>query len=100
MHNWYPFWDKTLGHPVGPKHVRSDDGAYRRAFDNGCVIFNPPGNRPVTATFQVPHQSEATGVVALSHNVNVGDGDIFLVADSGGASERHDRDACASGMER
>ena len=99
LHNWYPFWDKTLGQPLGPKHVRFEDGTYRRAFDKGCAIFNPPDNRPVTVAFRVPHRSEVTGIVALSHTVNKGDGDIFLLADSGSGSERRGRDPCTSGVE-
>lgn len=87
LHNWYPFWDKTLGRPAGPKGVRSQDGSYRRAFENGCVIFNPPDNRPVTVTFPVPHRSQASGIVASSYSVDQGDGDIFLLDESRGGRE-------------
>ena len=80
LHEWYPFWNKTLGRPAGPKHVRSDDGAYRRAFDNGCAVFNPPDNGSLTADFRIPHRSQSSGIVAQSYTVGRGDGDIFLLA--------------------
>ncbi|MBK8176658.1 MAG: hypothetical protein IPK66_15795 [Rhodospirillales bacterium] len=96
LHSWYSFWDKTLGRPVGPKGVRSQDGSYRRAFGNGCVVFNPPDNRPVTITFPVPHRSQASGIVASSFSVDGGDGDIFLLNESrgGGGPLAPDSDAC------
>ena len=87
LHNWYPFWNKSLGRPRGAKGARLGNGAFFRAFDNGCVIFNPPDNRPAVVTFRSPHRSQASGVVAASQKVAAGDGDIFL--------SEGDADACA-----
>jgi hypothetical protein len=100
LHDWYPFWNKSLGRPAGPKGVRSKDGAYRRAFDDGCVVFNPPDNRPVTVTFAEPHRSQASGIVASSFTVAQGDGDIFIVYGSGEAAEQRGGDSCASNAEK
>lgn len=79
LHDWYPFWDKSLGRPRGPKAVRIAGGSYVRAFDNGCVVFNPPDNHTVFLTFREPHRSQAHGVIAATQKVERGDGDIFLV---------------------
>jgi putative glycosyl hydrolase-like family 15 (GHL15) protein len=83
LHDWYPFWDKSLGKPVGPlAHLdRPDlDGAYTRQFENGEVVFNPPSNRTVTISFPEPRRSAATNVTARSFIVAPGDGDLFLTA--------------------
>ena len=51
LHDWYPYWDKTLGNPAGKCVVR-DDSAYQREFANGTVIYNPLKNdKPVTVKF-------------------------------------------------
>ena len=81
LHDWYPFWDKSLGHPAGPLAVlnRPDlSGAYTRQFEKGEAVFNPPGNRPVTVSFPEPRRSAATNTVGRSFAVNGGDGDLFL----------------------
>lgn len=80
---WYDFWDKSLGHPVGPLAVldRPDlSGAYTRQYENGEVVFNPPSNRPVTVSFQTPVRSAATNATGRSFTVAPGDGDLFLPA--------------------
>jgi len=77
LHNWYPFWDKSLGRPLGPGRLRPD-GAYDREFQYGTALYNPLGNAPVTVTFDAPHASVATGVTASTFPVNPEDGDLFL----------------------
>ena len=77
FHNWYPFWNKTLGKPVS-KGIDKDDGTVVREFENGTVVYNPPGNKPVTVTFTEPRTSLATGQSSKSHTVNSWDGDILL----------------------
>jgi len=76
-HNWYPFWDKSLGRPIGKGQERPD-GAWWREFDNGSVVYNPMGNKQVTITFPVPRTSVATGQTASKHQLNCPDGDIYL----------------------
>lgn len=77
LHDWYPFWDKSLGRPAGTG-VRS--GAHwRREFEKGTVIYNPPGAKPLRITFQKPRKSRATGKTARTHTVPPGDGDLLLV---------------------
>jgi hypothetical protein len=44
LHDWYPFWDKSLGRPVGaPGTLDRPDlpGAYMRQFEKGEAVFNP-----------------------------------------------------------
>jgi hypothetical protein len=81
LHDWYPFWDKSLGKPTGSLAVldRPDlSGAYTRQFEQGEVVFNPPSNRAVTVNFPEPHRSAATGAVGRSFTLASGDGDLFL----------------------
>lgn len=76
-HDWYPFWDKRLGRPVGPA-VKRDDDASERRFDHGVVVYNPMGNRTITVRFEHPHKSLATGRNAQQHSLPPADGDIFV----------------------
>jgi hypothetical protein len=81
LHDWYPFWDKSLGRPVGPLATLSStdlSGAYTRQYEKGEVVFNPPSNRAVGVNFPVPHRSAATGLTSRSFTVATGDGDLFL----------------------
>jgi hypothetical protein len=77
LHNWYPFWDKSLGKPVA-KGKTNSDGTVSREFANGTVVYNPMGNRPVSVTFQEPRTSLATGQAGQTHRLGKSDGDIYL----------------------
>lgn len=77
LHDWYPFWDKSLGKPTGPGR-KQKDSSIRRQFEHGVVVYNPMGNKTVTITFAQARKSLATGKVAKEHSVNPADGDIFL----------------------
>ena len=76
-HDWYPFWDKSLGKPTSDR-VQREDGSVSREFENGTVVYNPMGNTQVSITFDEPRRSLATGRTAIQHKVAVPDGDIFL----------------------
>ena len=76
-HNWYPFWDKSLGKTVGEGETR-EDGTVVREFDNGSVVYNPMGNRPVEVTFSEIRKSLATGTSSERHKLACPDGDIYL----------------------
>lgn len=81
LHDWYGFWHKSLGKPVGP--LANPDkpnlsGAFTRQYERGDVVFNPPSNHAVTVSFGEPRQSAATGGISHSFNVAPGDGDLFL----------------------
>jgi hypothetical protein len=81
LHDWYPFWDKSLGKPVGPLATLDRpnlSGAYECKFQKGEAIFNPPSNHPVTVHFEQPRHSAATGTTGQSFTVAPGDGDLFL----------------------
>jgi hypothetical protein len=75
MHDWYPFWNKNLGHPG--LRVPRDDGAFQREYDKGTVVSNPSA-APVTVTFPEPRLSAATGLRSQTHKVPAADGDLFL----------------------
>jgi hypothetical protein len=77
LHNWYPFWSKSLGKPVD-KETADPNGTVRREFENGTAVYNPMGNKAVSVTFSERRRSAATGKTAQSHDVGSPDGDIFL----------------------
>ena len=80
-HNWYRFWDKTLGKPTG-KGRQQPDESFARQFQEGTVIYNPMGSETVTVTFSDLRVSRATGESAKTHTLNSADGDIYLKARS------------------
>ena len=77
QHDWYPFWNRSLGRPVRIGNAQKD-GAFRREFQHGTAVYNPPGNGVTVVTFSAPRRSLATGKVARTHPVPELDGDIFL----------------------
>ena len=82
LHDWYGFWDKSLGKPTGPLadlHKPDLSGAYTRQYEKGEVVFNPPNNHPVTVQFDQPRRSAANGATGTSFTVAPGDGDLFLI---------------------
>jgi len=78
LHNWYAFWNKSLGKPTGPGRT-GRDGSTRREFDKGTVIYNPMGNKTVTATFSKNRTSLSSLTTARNHKINSCDGDILLL---------------------
>ena len=78
LHDWYPFWNKSLGMPVS-EGTAAADGTMRREFDAGTVIYNPMGNRTVTVVFPQLRTSVATGRTAREHQLVSPDGDIYLL---------------------
>jgi hypothetical protein len=76
-HNWYPFWDKSLGKPVSGA-ADTDDGTIVRKFENGMVVYNPMGNKPVEVVFDEIRKSVATGISSERHKLDCPDGDIYL----------------------
>lgn len=75
-HDWYDFWTPVLGRPLRPAVLR--DGMFRREFENGAVIFNPPTNGPVTVTFPLVSKSLAKSLTGQLFSVQRGDGDIIV----------------------
>ena len=81
LHDWYPFWDKSLGRPIGPPAVLNHpdlSGAYTRQFDKGEVVFNPPSNKEVTVRFEQSRRSAASGATGRVFTIAPGDGDLLL----------------------
>lgn len=78
LHDWYAFWDKSLGRPKA-KGVRREDGSIQREFDEGLVVYNPPGNKPVTINFTTPRTAASSKITALTFTVSSGDGDLFWI---------------------
>ena len=76
-HDWYAFWEKGLGQPVGPGRKRND-GAFTREFDNGFAVYNPMGNPEITLRFPEDLTSRATGKRGRTHRLAAPDGDIYL----------------------
>ena len=76
-HNWYSFWNKSLGKPVAEAH-KNPDGTVCRDFEKGTVVYNSMGNGPVTVGSPEERKSLATGKTARCHYLGSPDGDIFL----------------------
>jgi hypothetical protein len=51
LHNWYRFWNKSLGKPMS-EGTLATDGTVRREFVGGTAVYNPMGNRSVSVTFR------------------------------------------------
>ncbi|MHC4585208.1 MAG: alpha-amylase family protein [Planctomycetota bacterium] len=79
LHDWYEFWDKSLGKPIAPSNKRKD-GAVIREFERGTVVYNPMGNRSVEVVFDNVRISRATGKSGKTHTLKSADGDIYLHA--------------------
>lgn len=77
LHDWYDFWDVDLGKPVA-EGIQLDNGAWRRDYDNGVVIYNPKGNGAVSVSLGATHVRASSGEAGESFDVAERDGDIFL----------------------
>jgi hypothetical protein len=78
LHDWYKFWDKSLGRPKS-KGQRKADGSIQREFDSGIVVYNPAGNQTITVEFTMPLTSTSTRTTGKTFQVQSGDGDLFLI---------------------
>jgi hypothetical protein len=78
LHDLYPFQNKTLGHPLSRLAESEPAGDFKREFENGTVIFNPPSNGRVSLHFPEERLSAATGIRSRDQQVDSGDGDLFL----------------------
>ena len=77
LHDWYPFWDVSLGRPTADRTLRSD-GLVERAFERGIVIYNHLGNGTREVRFDRDMKRASDGQVARSFWVSDADGDLFL----------------------
>jgi hypothetical protein len=77
-HDWYAFWNRSLGKPSGASFITHADGSFSRDYENGMVVFNPPENQKVIVHLSSPGRSRATGVKSITHFIQPGDGDIFV----------------------
>ena len=80
QHYWYPFWDVSLGRPVGEKVQRYEgrEGLYIREFTNGWAVYNRTGTEQ-----QIQLPEEVSGVASgvkdkRSHVLPDLDGEIYL----------------------
>ncbi len=78
LHDWYTFWDKRLGSPTGPLGQPGPSGSYMREFEEGTVIFNPPGNARVHVHFPQVRMRATTQERSQDFDVNAADGELFL----------------------
>jgi hypothetical protein len=76
-HNWYPFWNRSLGKPT-EKGRSLPDGSFQRRFTNGLAVYNPPGNKSVNIQLPKPHTAVSTGTAGKRFTLPSGDGDIYL----------------------
>jgi hypothetical protein len=82
-HDWYAFWNANVGRPLG-RGDRSDDGSWRREFQNGTVISNALGDQPISVSFphvRVRASDDKIIMAGQKCTVNARDGEIFLKED-------------------
>ena len=77
-HDWYPFWRASLGRPKQPPRTADGAAPYRREFEHGTALFNPPEAAPATVSFPDERTSAATGRRGRVFTVAPADGDLFL----------------------
>ena len=79
LHDWYDFWDKSLGKAAGaPAAVKNSDGTYSREFEKGTVIYNPDKNKVAVIKFKEKRKSVADGVEGFEFQLKSPDGGIYL----------------------
>ena len=80
-HNWYDFWDVSLGQPIGEKNRLYENivGCFIREYDNGWAVYN---RSLKTQVITLPDVTAAvsTGKYDYIHEVPSIDGEIFLRA--------------------
>lgn len=77
-HDWYPFWDHSLGRPISPPARKLQERAYRREFEKGEAVFNPPDAPPAKLHFAEPRTRASNGQKGKDFVVDAADGDLFL----------------------
>ena len=77
LHDWYPFWNKSLGKSIADGKTREDSTTIRE-FEKGTVVYNPMGGNTATLIFPEARTSVATGKCSRKHSLNPADGDIYL----------------------
>jgi hypothetical protein len=77
LHDWYPFWDRSLGRPGG-RGATDPDHTQRREYERGTVVLNPPGGASVTLRFDAARTRVSSGAVSDTHSLAAGDADLFL----------------------
>lgn len=76
-HDWYDFWDVSLGKPLSERIDRAD-GTYQREFEGGTVIYNHFGNGSVTIEFDQEKKRVSSGEQGTTFELSDRDGDIFI----------------------
>lgn len=79
QHVWHSIWIKNLGKPLGPSVALPEiDGTYRREFENGTVVLNPPSNPTVSLQFNEPRTRASSETKSSNQLLQAGDGDLFM----------------------
>ena len=79
QHYWYPFYDASLGRPVGKKArlYRNREGVFIREFTNGWAVYNRSG-KPQKIHLLVQATGVASGITDTQHTLPDLDGEIYL----------------------
>jgi len=77
FHDWYDFWNKSLGKPTSSTKAIGTLGS-QREFENGTVAFNPLGGISFQITFPEVRLNLANGIRSLTHTLPPNDGGIYL----------------------
>ena len=77
LHDWYPFWNKSLGKPVSRVRQRQD-GAWEREFEHGTAVYNPIYNDKIMTAFETERSSAASGTRSRQFELPPLDGDLYI----------------------
>lgn len=76
-HDWYSFWDVSLGKPLSKYELKNDGSAWRE-FEKGTVVYNHYGNGNVTIQFKNEVERISDHTIGKTFTISDRDGDIFI----------------------
>lgn len=77
QHDWYPYWETDLGHPLAQGTIH-ESGWAQREFEHGTAVYNPMGNDKVTVRFDETRIRVSNGETGTVFTVPALDGDLFV----------------------
>jgi hypothetical protein len=83
QHSWYSAWDRSLGAPLeGIKTSPNSEGFFQREFEEGWAVY-VPASLSAVAEIELSEEAlcPATGKRSFRHQMNPGQGGLFLKTD-------------------
>jgi len=79
LHNWYSFWDISLGNPISQKNQKYNDidGLLIREYEKGWAVYNRSGSSQ-HITFTSPVTGVTGTITSTDQDIQDMDGEIYL----------------------